>query len=193
MLHILDIFAWLACVVYATIPAFWLMVHPFADYWRSRRRNPFLILLPAWVLLWILAGLATAPWHAIRFYSNPLAWMPGALLFALGIWIYKLSSKDFSGSQLGGIDEVRRVRKQQLVTTGIRARVRHPIYLAHLCEMLAWSIGTGLAICFALTAFAILSGALMILLEDRELESRFGVEYQDYRTRVPAILPLRRA
>ena len=28
-------------------------------------------------------------------------------------------------------------RDQRLVTSGIRARVRHPVYLAHLCEMLA--------------------------------------------------------
>lgn len=46
-------------------------------------------------------------------------------------------------------------QQQFLVTTGIRSRVRHPIYLGHLCEMLAWSVGTGLAVCWLLTAFAI--------------------------------------
>ena len=72
---------------------------------------------------------------------------------------------------------------------GIRSRVRHPIYLAHFCELLGWSIGTGLAVCFSLTAFAIITGALMLHLEDRELEQRFGDEYREYRRRVPAILP----
>jgi protein-S-isoprenylcysteine O-methyltransferase Ste14 len=93
-------------------------------------------------------------------------------------------------SQLGGLPEVLHDHSQQrLVTTGIRARVRHPVYLGHLCEMLAWSVGAGLAVCWALTAFAIMTGAVMIHLEDVELETRFGDEYRQYRSRVPAVLP----
>ena len=79
--------------------------------------------------------------------------------------------------------------QQRLVISGIRERVRHPIYVAHLCEMLAWSAGTGLAVCYGLTVFAMISGAIMIRLEDRELEQRFGDEYRAYRERVPAVLP----
>ena len=71
----------------------------------------------------------------------------------------------------------------------MRARVRHPVYLAHLCEMLAWSIGTGLLVCWLLTGFAIVTGAAMIRMEDAELEERFGEQFRDYRSRVPALLP----
>jgi hypothetical protein len=80
-------------------------------------------------------------------------------------------------------------REQKLAISGIRAHVRHPVYLGHFCEMVAWSVGTGLAVCYALTTFALVIGAIMIRLEDRELEQRFGEEYRDYRSRVPAILP----
>jgi protein-S-isoprenylcysteine O-methyltransferase Ste14 len=80
-------------------------------------------------------------------------------------------------------------REQRLATTGIRAHVRHPVYLGHLCEMLAWSVGTGLAVCWALTAFAIVTGAVMIRMEDRELEARFGEGYRQYRSTVPSVLP----
>jgi protein-S-isoprenylcysteine O-methyltransferase Ste14 len=61
--------------------------------------------------------------------------------------------------------------------------------LGHLCEMLAWSLGTGLAVCWALTAFATVTGAVMIKMEDRELEQRFGEKYRQYRSTVPAVLP----
>ena len=43
--------------------------------------------------------------------------------------------------------------------------------------------------CFALSAFAIASGAIMIRQEDRELEARFGDAYQCYRRSVPSVIP----
>ena len=55
--------------------------------------------------------------------------------------------------------------------------------------MLAWSLGTGLAVCYGLTAFALVTGAIMIRLEERELEQRFGEAYREYQRRVPAVVP----
>ena len=74
--------------------------------------------------------------------------------------------------------------------TGIRSRVRHPIYLAHLCELLAWGVGSGLVVIYGLLVFVAITGAVLIRLEERELERRFGQEYRDYKQRVPAILPV---
>jgi protein-S-isoprenylcysteine O-methyltransferase Ste14 len=106
--------------------------------------------------------------------------------------LYKFSHSNFSLTQLGGLPELLPNHgHHRLVTTGIRARIRHPVYLGHLCEMLAWSLGTGLAVCWALTALAVVTGAVMIKLEDNELENRFGEEYRRYRLTVPAVFPLR--
>jgi len=52
-------------------------------------------------------------------------------------------------------------------------------------------MGTGLLVCWVLTGFAIATGAVMIRMEDAELERRFGDEYRRYRERVPAVLPVR--
>jgi protein-S-isoprenylcysteine O-methyltransferase Ste14 len=186
----LNLLGWMACVVYSTIPAFWLLIHPRADYWRSRRRSPYFVLLPAWIATWILVGLLTSRWRLIALYNTPWTWIPAIFLFSTGLWIYSLSVKRFSPAQLGGLPEILpNHSEQRLVTAGIRSRVRHPVYLAHLCEMLAWSLGTGLAACYALTAFAVVTGTIMIRMEDAELEQRFGKEYQQYKTAVPAILP----
>ncbi len=190
MAFLLQTVGWLACVVYATIPSFWLMIHPRADYWRSRPRSPYPVLVPMWMGMWLVAGAITVPWRHIRIYSTPWSWLPAAALFALGFSIYRQAAKGFSGKQLGGIPELLPNHKEQrLVTSGIRARVRHPVYLGHLCEMVAWSLGTGLAVCYGLTAFAMLTGVVMIRMEDAELEKRFGSEYGAYRERVPAVLP----
>lgn len=184
----------MACAVYSTIPSFWLMIHPFAERWRSQHasegRSPYRLLIPAWMAMWAAAALVTWPWRRVLLYSSVWAWVPAAMLFAAGLLLYALSGKGFSAKQLGGMPELHGAHpEQRLVTSGIRAHIRHPVYLAHLCEMLAWSVGTGLAVCFALTAFAIVTGAVMIRMEDAELEKRFGTSYKDYRRAVPAVLP----
>jgi protein-S-isoprenylcysteine O-methyltransferase Ste14 len=46
-----------------------------------------------------------------------------------------------------------------------------------------------LAVCYALTLLAVITGGIMIRLEDKELEQRFGAEYREYRRRVPAVVP----
>jgi protein-S-isoprenylcysteine O-methyltransferase Ste14 len=192
-MHFLHTLGWLACVVYSTIPLFWLMVHPRAHRWRARERSPFRVLVPAWIVMWVGMAALTGPWRAATFYSTPWTWIPAAPLFGAGIFLYSSSGTHFSWAQLGGLPEVRAGNTgnevHRLVTTGIRSRVRHPVYLAHLCEMLAWSAGTGLAVCWLLTAFAIATGAVMIRLEDAELDRRFGAQYTAYRDRVPAVLP----
>jgi protein-S-isoprenylcysteine O-methyltransferase Ste14 len=48
-------------------------------------------------------------------------------------------------------------------------------------------------VCWWLTAFAIGTGAVMIRMEDAELEKRFGTEFLAYRQRVHAVLPKLRA
>jgi protein-S-isoprenylcysteine O-methyltransferase Ste14 len=126
----------------------------------------------------------------VLLYDHPWLWVISALLFATGIELYIRARVEFSPAQLRGVPELRgRHQDQRLVTSGIRARVRHPVYLAHLCEMLAWSVGTGLVVCFGLTAFAILTGGVMIRMEEAELEQRFGEAYREYRERVPAVVP----
>jgi protein-S-isoprenylcysteine O-methyltransferase Ste14 len=191
MSHWTQVIGWLACVQYSTIPAFWLMIHPFAERWRTRRRSPYWLLLPAWIALWIVVALLTRAWRSSpSIYSTAWTWLPALLLFATGFMIYAKSGESFTAAQLAGLPEIHRGNgDQRLVTDGIRSRVRHPVYLAHLCEMLAWSVGTGLAVCWGLTAFAALTGAIMIRIEDAELEKRFGDSYRAYRASVPALVP----
>jgi protein-S-isoprenylcysteine O-methyltransferase Ste14 len=182
--------AWIACVVYATVPSFWLVIHRRVEHWRSRRRSPYRLLIPMWTGMWVICGVASWPWRHLQLHRTSWSPIPAAIVFAIGLWIYRRSGAGFSARQLGGLPEVlNRQDQQRLVTSGIRSRVRHPIYLGHLCEMLGWSLATGLAVCYVLTAFAVLTGAFMIRREDAELDQRFGAEYRQYRRRVPAILP----
>jgi protein-S-isoprenylcysteine O-methyltransferase Ste14 len=78
---------------------------------------------------------------------------------------------------------------QELVTTGLHSRMRHPIYMAHLTNFFGWTIGSGLLVSYVLLAISLLFAfPLMIWLEERELETRFGFEFREYKRRVPLIL-----
>lgn len=182
--------AMLACAGYGTIPMFWLVVHPFIARWRRSGRRAYVWILPIWAGFILSAFLIVWPFRSVRLYANWLAWAPAGLLFLTALFLYSAAFKSFERTQVSGLAELEPDRhRQQLVTSGIRAHVRHPIYLAHLCEILAWCVGTGLVALYWLAAFAIATGAVMIRIEDRELETRFGEVYRRYRSSVPAVLP----
>src|SRR5579864_3115519 len=81
--------AWLIAIIYASIPSYWLLVHPFTGYWRSRQRSPFRALVPAWIGMWIILALITFPWHRKHLYQTPFSWIASLILFAVAISIYR--------------------------------------------------------------------------------------------------------
>jgi protein-S-isoprenylcysteine O-methyltransferase Ste14 len=187
---ILDLFALLACSVYGTIPLFWFVVHPFVERWRTRGRRAYALILPVWSGFIAIAFLVMWPFCSVHFYATWFAWVPAAIFFLVGFSIYRAAFKRFDRTQVSGLAEMEPDRhRQQLITSGIRSRVRHPIYLGHLCEIIGWCIGTGLVALYALAIFAMITGAVMIRMEDRELETRFGKAFREYRARVPGVLP----
>ena len=187
---LIDLLALLVCSVYGTIPLFWLVVHPFIERWRKRGRHAYALILPAWGFFIAITFLILWPFRLAHFYASWFAWAPAAILFLAGFRIYSAAFKSFDRVQVSGLAELEPNRhRQELVTTGIRSRVRHPIYLGHLCEVFGWCLGTGLVALYALAAFAIITGFVMVRIEDRELESRFGESYRAYRRQVPAVIP----
>ena len=123
-------------------------------------------------------------------------WLAALPFFALGWRTYRRIFSEFGGRKLSGEAELRpEEHKEQLVTTGLHRDMRHPIYFAHLCNMLGWALGSGLVVNFVLLAISlIVTYPLMITLEERELEKRFGDSYREYKTSVPLFpVPFARA
>src|ERR1700688_83667 len=117
MLVLLRTVAWNFCVVYSTIPAFWLLIHPRAQFWRSRRASPYKILLPLWITMWAILAAITAPWRSILLYETTRTWIPAGILFSAGLLLYKLSHAGFSPAQLGGLLEVLPDHREQRLVT----------------------------------------------------------------------------
>jgi protein-S-isoprenylcysteine O-methyltransferase Ste14 len=180
---------WFMGVLYSSIPLFWFAIHPLAAPWQRMQRSPYLILLPLWAIVMAALAAATWPWHTLQFYSSwwPLA--PAAVFFALGLRTYLTIRSEFGLRKLSGEAELRpHEHEQKLVTTGLHARMRHPIYVAHICVMIALAVVSGLLVNFLLLALALLfTFPLMIWMEEQELEKRFGQAYRTYKKTVPLI------
>jgi protein-S-isoprenylcysteine O-methyltransferase Ste14 len=188
-MNVVRTIGWVIGIIYATIPSYWLLVHPHVEWWR-RRGARLAGVGPLWMLLWVVMAAITWPWRLITLYSSPWTWLAGVPLIMAGIVVYRGARKNFSVDQVLGRSELQPERhEQRLHTVGIRARVRHPYYLGHFCELLGWTIGTGLLVLWAMLAFAIVTGALMIRAEERELVARFGESYREYQRDVPAMFP----
>jgi len=185
----LLLIAWLVSVVYSSIPLFWFAIHPFADSWRRMQRSPYLLLLPIWCVIMLLLDGMTWPWHTALLYSSPWMLLPASVFFVFGLWTYTGIRSKFGTHKLTGEAELRPAEHdQQLVTTGLHARMRHPIYIAHLSNLAAWTLGSGLWMSFILLGISTLfTFPLMIWLEERELEKRFGENFRTYKARVPII------
>ncbi len=187
---VLGTLGWLAGIVYCTIPSLWLIIHRRPPAFRERSRSPLRLVGLTWALMWLTVAAVTWPWRSVALYRSWYAWIPSVALFALGLFLYSTGHEWFSMDQVLGRSELEpQKHEQRLVTTGIRGRLRHPYYLAHFCELLAWSIGTGLLVLYLMLAFAFCTGLIMVRAEDRELEQRFGEEFRVYRRRVPAFMP----
>jgi protein-S-isoprenylcysteine O-methyltransferase Ste14 len=191
----LLLIAWLVSVVYTSIPLFWFAVHPFADSWRRMNRSPYWLLGPIGAAIIFALARATRPWNSVRLYSSSWMWVPAGLLFWFGIQTYAGIGSKFGGHKLSGEAELRpREHAQELVTTGLHARMRHPIYVAHLLSLAGWTIGSGLMVSYILLAVSALATfPLMVWLEEQELEKRFGQSFREYKARVPLVpLPFQR-
>lgn len=186
---VLHTLAWLVGIVYSTIPSFWLVVHPSARK-LGRADQPLIRAGAIWLGMWVAMGALTSPWRGVVLYYWTWSWLVAAPFFVGGFTLYVLAFQRFSADQVLGRTELHPSKhEQRLVTGGIRQYIRHPIYLAHFCELIAWSIGTGMAVLYAMTAFAAITGVFMVRAEDRELEARFGEEFREYRDRVPGLFP----
>ena len=184
---------WIIAVIYSSIPLFWFVIHPFAGRWQRMNRSPYRALLPVWFLMIVALGWLTWPWHSQQLYSTPWTWIPALPFLVAGVRVYRRMFAEFGAHKVSGEAELRpSEHRQELVTTGLHGRSRHPIYLAHLCNLAGWALGSGLLTVYVLLVVnAFITFPVMVYMEERELEGRFGQSFREYKARVP-LVPLPR-
>lgn len=171
------------------IPIYWLILHPFNSFWRSRVRAAFWVAgLAAWtaggILLWIyrplLLAAARPPWIAIA---------AGVALIGVEVYLFLRVERELGSRRLVGYAEL--TGTGEMFTGGLYAHVRHPRYTGMFCAVVGAALLGGTLRLWAILAIWWVLALIVIRLEERELAARFGPAYIAYRKRVPAFLPFR--
>ncbi len=77
----------------------------------------------------------------------------------------------------------------QLLQEGIYGVIRHPRYLSVILGTIGMALIVDYLGAYIVVLVSLVGLWLVIILEERELASRFGSAYAAYRSRVPALMP----
>lgn len=170
---------------------YWLLIHPFVGFWRRiGPRGTVFLVGSACVVLgyflfrwrhWVLGQDLGTSWILIAF---------GVVLYGLSAWISVLTKRQLSVRTFSGVPELAdEGSNDTLLKEGMYAVVRHPRYLSVIIGTAGFAMVINYVGAYLMVLGTIPALYLVAVLEERELEDRFGAAYEDYRSRVPAILP----
>lgn len=114
-----------------------------------------------------------------------LEWTP---LLVCGFLLYRLSGR-YRILRAGGPPGMSQGRPDRLVTTGVYARSRNPMYLGHLVFLTGLTMVTRSPVALALNAGLMHWFDERARNDHRRLVAFFGPPYEEYAVRVPRWLP----
>jgi protein-S-isoprenylcysteine O-methyltransferase Ste14 len=195
MAKLRNIFAVLVLASYPPAILLWVAIHPFASFWRK--------LGPVWT--YVLLGIPVAAYMVgvwlVRdallgtdLGTSVITMILAAMSFAAGALLNHQRRKHLNFVALSGIPELSQAQYPgKLFTDGIYGRIRNPRYV----EVNFFTLSYALFANYLGTYLVVLLGVpliyLVVVLEERELQERFGEAYEEYCRHVPRFLPWRRA
>ncbi len=80
-------------------------------------------------------------------------------------------------------------RPEKIIDTGIYTRIRHPQYFGAIISHLGISILLSSLFSLVSTPIIILLIYIMSWKEEKELFKEFGIQYEEYKKKVPMLIP----
>ena len=170
---------------------FWIALHPWVAFWRRMgMAATYTILVAGCLAVSAVLFAARGPLLAVEFGTGPLLWTLAAASYALSLAVETRARRHLKVSTLVGVPELRgSAGADVLLTAGIYARIRHPRYVGATFGYLASVFLANYLVLWAMLPLFLLTLHTVVLLEERELEERFGEAWQAYARQVPRYLP----
>ncbi|HJV66981.1 MAG TPA: isoprenylcysteine carboxylmethyltransferase family protein [Geomonas sp.] len=184
----------IALMLIAAVPVaivFWLLVHPFTAFWRRMGTGKAYTVLFA-VLVAVIATMLAL--HRSLLVSDfglnvPLAGVGVLFLLVSGWLLFKLRQKLSLKAMLGVPELSAESEKGSLIADGIYAKIRHPRYTQMTLAIFGYALISNYPAAYGAFIVWCLGIYAVTVLEERELECRFGEAYGRYRKRVPRFVP----
>ena len=189
-----DVIALATIILWPLIPLFWIPVHCLPRFFKQI--GFFTYVLP--VLLWPpVAYLIYSARDVLLRYTvdvPPAMNVTGWILLIAGIMLQLWTILLLTLPGIMGMPQVTRSVPGKMATTGPFSVIRHPTYLSHTLMFLGVFLVSGITAAGIIALLDMIVVNLFIIpLEERELLTRFGEAYEQYREQVPSrMLPWRR-
>ncbi len=115
----------------------------------------------------------------------------GYMLTTLGVVICLRSLKEISFANFLGFTDTTSKSEDPLVIRGIYSKIRHPLYLGLLFIFFGFFVVSGTLGAFIHLFCLLVYLPIGIYFEEKNLLKMYGSAYDDYRKRIPAILPFK--
>lgn len=170
---------------------FWLLIHPFARFWRSLGPRPtYLVAGVLFGLLAVALFLARSTLMGPDLGTNWSLFLVGCILYFISAWISIITRRQLDNRTFSGVPEISpEESKGVLLKEGIYGVVRHPRYVAVIIGIAGFTMVVNYLGLYLVYFGSIAALFLVVIFEERELAERFGSEYEEYRARVPAFFP----
>jgi protein-S-isoprenylcysteine O-methyltransferase Ste14 len=147
------------------------------------------------VLLWVFLLIGGAIYGITKDLNNPLWYSPTfriiCLILGYFILVYAFRSAINGGRELkkGRVGDIPRLETNHLVTTGIYSCMRHPMLfgLTLLPPGSALITGSPTFIFIIAPLEMVFIIFMVIVFEEWEINKKFGLEYAEYRKKVPMV------
>lgn len=186
----LDLAALIFFIFLAPIPIFWGIFQANAKFWKRFGRGVYVASFLFYTLVTALTLKYTGAIIAYRTIATPTTIAIGLVLIIVGGIVASIAMKELSLTTLVALPQLLPERyASKLVTTGLYSKMRHPRYLGFWVMALGFWFATGLWIMWILFVWSLIGFVTLGILEERELQQRFGKSYKEYMQRVPRFLP----
>lgn len=171
--------------------AFWLIVHPFIQFWRRigarwARTSGFSLMILLGLVMYFFHGSILAVDYGTNWSLIAMA----AVLESISLSIAYRRRKHLTKPILVGTPELSNDKTDsKLLNQGIYSRIRHPRYVESMLECIAFALFANYQGIYILVAALLPVLYLIVLMEEKELRDRFGDAYVEYSRRVPRFFP----
>jgi len=183
-----DILITLLLAVYLPVPFYLLWLHGFHGRWQRIGLSSFAIHIPIYLLMVAAVIYFHRIWSAGAWpwpvWLSLSSIVPLGIAVCLAVWTYATIDR-----RVLHLFQQIRPRKRRLIRTGILGRIRHPRYVMFSLGAIANILLSGYPLVAVAGVVTIVLFGVVIRMEERELATHFGSEYEAYRKDVPAFIP----